>query len=144
MTVWHKCDIIIVVSLFPEDVDQKGGLKMGKKIDERTLQMIENYERLWRMGYTPTRVAKEYDLSRRTVYNYLPMIAEKIGVPREDLLEVPHSEHISYERRYEPVELIDLTEFREHFNLMEKAFNQLDSDIEKTISVAEQEEEDER
>ena len=117
---------------------------MGKKIDERTLQMIENYERLWRMGYTPTRVAKEYDLSRRTVYNYLPMIAEKIGVPREDLLEVPHSEHISYERRYEPVELIDLTEFREHFNLMEKAFNQLDSDIEKTISVAEQEEEDER
>lgn len=121
---------------------------MGKKIDERTLKMIENYERLWRMGYTPTRIAKEYDLSRRTVYNYLPMIAEKIGVPREALLEVPHSEHISYERKYEPVELIDLTDFREHFNLMEKAYTVLDADMEKNINAAaleeEQENEDER
>lgn len=99
---------------------------MGKVKDERTLQMIKNYESLWRKGFTPTMVAKEFNLSRRTVYNYLPEIAEKIGVTREELLEIPHSEHVRREKRFEPVELIDLTEFHEDFGEMEKAFKRMD------------------
>lgn len=93
-----------------------------RKMNERTLQMIRYYKSHWKEpDCVPAEVAREFKLSPRTVYNYLQTIADELSnelgytITREDLLYRPHSEHLCYERKYEPVEPINLEEFREHF-----------------------------
>lgn len=83
--------------------------------DERTLQMMENFMDLHKAGFSKKEIADKFDLSTFTVYNCLQDIADKYGVSRESLLDRPHSEHLCYERQFEPVEPVDLTDFHKHF-----------------------------
>ena len=86
------------------------------KKSERTLRMKRNYIRLRALGMGPVEIAKKYDLDVSTIYKSLDEIAEANGVSRESLLERPHSEHVCRERQFAPVEPVDLTEFRGHFD----------------------------
>lgn len=86
------------------------------KMNERTLQMKQNYMRLHEQGLSPNEIADLYKLDVSTVYRYLGEIAEANGVSRASLLERPHGEHVCYERQFAPVEPVDLTEFRGHFD----------------------------
>ena len=114
---------------------------MGK-MNERTLQMIRYYKKHWRdPDCTPTEVAKKFKLSIQTVYSYLQLIAdelsEELGYPvtREDLLEKPHSEHICYERRFEPVEPIDLEKFRRHYTETKAGMRKTIEDIDAILAA---------
>ena len=109
---------------------------MGK-IDERTLQMMKFYTEHWQEPECkPPAVAKKFRLSVTTVRNHLPEIAEAIGggITREDLLERVHSEHVFSEREYEPVKPVDLTGYKQNFEMAEKAMDDAYSSMEKTIA----------
>lgn len=79
-------------------------------IDERTLQMRKNYIQHWRDGWTPTRVAKHYNLSPQTVYDSLGEIAKQYGMTRDELLDVPHMPHTPSSRpaHLEPCDYADV------------------------------------
>lgn len=85
-------------------------------IHERTFKMKRDYVKLHSRGLGPVAIAKKFNLSVKTVYRHLGDIAKEAGVSRESLLEIPHKEHVGYEREFEPVEPVDATGFREHFN----------------------------
>ena len=95
---------------------------MGR-ISERTLQAMKYYKEHWQEpDCVPEVVTKKFKLkSSQTIRNHLQEIADELSeelgytVTREELLEKPHSEHLCYERKYEPVEPIDLEAFRQHY-----------------------------
>ena len=81
------------------------------KQSERTLQMKKEYMNLRNEGYTIEQIAKKFGLSMFTVYHYLNEIAKEHDIPREELLDVPHSRPVTYERQFTPVKPIDSVEF---------------------------------
>ena len=114
---------------------------MGK-MNERTLQMIRYYKKHWKdPDCTPAEVAKKFKLSTQTVYTYLQQIADELTqelgytVTRKDLLERPHSEHLCYERKYEPVEPINLERFRFYYNETKKAMNKTIEGIDEILAA---------
>lgn len=85
---------------------------------ERTLQMMANFFSLREKGLSLKEIAHMYDLDSSTVYRKLDQIVEDYNashptkITRTDLLERPHSPHLTYERAYAPLTPIDLTKFR--------------------------------
>ena len=111
---------------------------MGK-LNERTLQMIEGYERMWRSGHTVAEIAEEYGISTATVYVHLSKIAERIGVPRKELLSAPHVEHLTYDRAFEPVKPIDATGFKQSVARTMAAMEAAIDEISVMVEVCEEE-----
>ena len=54
---------------------------------------------------------------------------------RQDLLERPHSEHLCYERKFEPVEPINLERFRFYYSETKKAMNKTIEGIDEILAV---------
>lgn len=105
------------------------------KRDERTLKMMEEYMSLRNEGYTVEQIAKKFGLSTFTVYHYLNEIAKKYGVPREELLDVPHSKPVTYERQFAPVKPIDSAEFDRKSKEIMSNLDNLCAEIGKGIAV---------
>ena len=102
--------------------------------NERTLKMMENYpHHYYDEGMEPKEIAKLYNLSVTTVYSCLEEIAEKLGVPREELLKKPHDEHIMGARNFEPVKPVDVSEFRKRMQAYAESVAELKSEMAKTI-----------
>lgn len=110
---------------------------MGRKMNERTLQMLQNFMTLHNNGWTIPEIAKKYDLASRTIYSYLDKIADENGVTRDSLLSVPHTEHLCYERQFEPVKPVDLTEFKQRFQKTLDAMNDVTEIIELILDEQE-------
>ena len=113
---------------------------MGK-INERTLKMMEGYEKLWREGNSAPQIAKYYNLAPSTVYKYLGEIAEKIGVTREELLVAPHSEHLTYDREFEEVKPINIAELKESFARTLASMDNTTEEMDVILALYEEEEE---
>lgn len=105
---------------------------------ERTLKFKENYVRLHEEGWSHRQIAEEFDLSVRHGYYLLPEIAEEAGVSRESLLVRPHAPHIMGERRYAPVEPIDVEGFKDHFKTVKAEMGRICSEMETQLKTAEQ------
>lgn len=82
---------------------------------ERTLKMKEAFMTLHNQGLSIKEIAHKFNLASCTVYGCLQEIADQAGVPRDSLLQVPKGKHLTHERRFEPVQPVDLTEFQERF-----------------------------
>lgn len=102
--------------------------------NERTLRMMESYVRLFNEGMTLTEIAKEFRLAPATVRLHLGEIAEKEGVTRESLLNQPHREHIMIGAKdYEPVKPLDVTEFSNNLEVLNKEFDKTIKKMEERI-----------
>ena len=88
---------------------------MAQKMNERTLQMMNNYVQLWKEGYSVKEIANKFGLTPFTVYNRLEAIAQESGYSREELLQRPHKEHLPHERRFEYVKPVDSEAIRTRF-----------------------------
>ncbi|MGN1311186.1 MAG: helix-turn-helix domain-containing protein [Clostridia bacterium] len=96
---------------------------MSAKRNERTIQMMENFMGLHEQGLSIPEIAKRYSLSNDTVYRNLKEIADKNGVPREELLQVvktPISQSF-WER--------DRTQAKVSFETLKSGFKTLDETI---------------
>lgn len=89
--------------------------------------MKQEFMSLHDAGLGIPAIAKKFDLSVTTVRKHLGDIAETNGVSRESLLEIPHKPHISYERQFEPVKEVDVALYRQKFNQLESAGQELKS-----------------
>ena len=115
---------------------------MGK-INERTLQAMKYYKEHWQEpDCVPEMVAKKFKLkSSRTIRNHLQEIVDELTqelgytVTRKELLERPHAEHLCYERKYEPVEPINLERFRFYYNETKKAMNKTIEGIDEILAA---------
>ena len=115
---------------------------MGR-ISERTLQAMKYYKEHWQEpDCVPEMVTKKFKLkSSQTIRNHLQEIADELSeelgytVTREELLEKPHSEHLCYERKYEPVEPIDLERFRFYYNETRNAMSKTIEDIDAILAA---------
>ena len=109
---------------------------MKPKINERTLNMKREYVRLHNEGYTPSEIAKKYDLSLSTIYKSLEEIARKAGVTRESLLERPiEADHSGRCLTY--VQPVNVSQIREHFTTAQKELENLIQEVEKVIKAEE-------
>ena len=113
-----------------------------RRMNERTLQMMNYFKEHWQEpDCVPAEVAKIFKLSARTVYNHLQTIADELSnelgytITREDLLYRPHSEHLCYERKYEPVEPINLKKFQNHFNGTKAGIRAMIEDIDAILAT---------
>lgn len=111
---------------------------------ERTLRMKRSFMQLHNCGYSIKEIARLFDLDGSSVYRLLDEIvtsynAEHPDAPitREQLLERPHSPHISYERAYAPVIPIDLSFFRSELQDALTSVNSLLSTIWANLTVQE-------
>lgn len=109
---------------------------------ERTLRMKEAFISLHKQGLTLKQIAHRFDLDSSTVYAHLQEIADAAGVPRESLLQFPHSPHLTYERRFEPAEPIDIEAVHAHFVTISDELNQtliaISQQISQSLSVSDQ------
>lgn len=105
---------------------------------ERTLQMKEEFCELRAKGISISDIAKKYDLSLGTVYRSLDDIARANGCTRESLLTTPHSLPVTYERQFEPVPEIDLTNFEERFDQTIAGFDSVRDEVKKSIKEQEE------
>ena len=103
------------------------------RINERTLKMKQDFMSLHEAGLGIPEIAKKSNLSVTTVRKYLGEIAIANGVTRESLLEIPHKPHISYERQFEPVKEVDVTLYRQKFDQLKTAGQELKSLISNYI-----------
>jgi hypothetical protein len=87
------------------------------KVNERTLQMMDNFMTLHDAGFGVPEIAKRYDLSECTVYRKLGEIAEKNGVTRKELLVKPLENVDHSGQNYTLVKPIDPTGFHENYNV---------------------------
>lgn len=92
---------------------------------ERTFQMKEQFMTLHEQNLSIKEIAYRFNLSTYTVYSHLQEIADRAGVARESLLQIPHSQHVTYERKYAPVQPVDLTNFNHQFHDTLTQFDQL-------------------
>ena len=84
---------------------------MGK-VSQRGKLVRENFMRLHNEGFTILEIANKYGISRFVIYKYLDEIAEKNGVSRESLLQIPHKPHeISVPNGGKPY-ILDTTEVK--------------------------------
>lgn len=104
-------------------------------MNERTLQMKQNYMKLHSEGHTPKEIAREFGLSLFTVYHYLGEIADENGVTRESLLEIPHNTTGVYERQFEPLPKID---YNANFEESLETFKKLRSETSKSLKEQEE------
>lgn len=109
-----------------------------KKVEERTLTMMEAYPKLFfDEGLTPTEIGEKFGLSKRTVYDHLHEVAAKLGMTREDLLKRPHDKHILSVRGQRTLSPVNITEFRENLKIFRDNTVKLNESMEKTILTLE-------
>ena len=106
--------------------------------DERTLKMKEEYVSLFEAGMTPKEIAKKFELSSWTVYNYLDEIAKEAGVPRESLLVRPHESPKSREQVSRVFPSADIVGTRERFTKLGKGINELRDEVASYIKQQEE------
>lgn len=107
------------------------------RLNERTLQMMENFMELHNAGWTIKQIADKYELSVSTVYARLQEIADENGVTREELLKVVHSEPVCYVRAFEPVQPVDVKALNEQFDAIFKGLDTLIDIIDREIDKQE-------
>ena len=109
-----------------------------KEPDERTKAMIESFVPLRDEGKSIAEIAKMFEISSRTVYNYLGVISKNSGRSRESLLHIPHKEHeMTVAKEYKATDELNVEELRRNFS---NAVNEIDNVI-KGIDKALEEDE---
>lgn len=99
---------------------------------ERTLQMMENFISLHNEGYSIKEIAEKHKLSPSVVYKNLDKIAEKAGVPREELLEkVIIADHSG--RNIEHLKPIDRTQFNKNYQDAAASVSSLKQELSQAI-----------
>lgn len=98
---------------------------MGRNLDESTLRALEYIYECYIKGCPVpiNEVAKKFNRDPSTLYKSLKRLEDKYGISREDFLFHPHSEHMTYDREFEPVKPLDITGYRQSF---EEALNAMD------------------
>lgn len=85
---------------------------MDAKLNERTLQMMENFIPLRNENHSIKEIAEMFHLSPYTVYAHLDEIAQKAGVSRESLLyRVIDADHSGPRKNTREIKPIDRKQF---------------------------------
>ncbi|MDO4746899.1 MAG: hypothetical protein Q4A70_00940 [Candidatus Saccharibacteria bacterium] len=109
-----------------------------KRVEESTLKMMKAYPKLFfDEGLTPVEIGEKFGLSKRTVYDHLGEIAEKLGMPRESLLKRPVSKYTLGVKEKKSSTPVDVNEFRENLKVFREDMARLNDSMERTIQRVE-------
>lgn len=105
---------------------------------QRVKDMIEGFMHLHSEGKSIAEIANYFNLSTRTIYQYLEVIAKKNNVTRESLLKTMHKPHeMKSVRNYNPKEKTNLDEMRKDFSDMINSADNIIYQIENILNKEE-------
>lgn len=93
--------------------------------NERTLKMKQEFVSRRDEGQSINQIADRFGLSPSTVYKKIDQIAQDSGRTRESLLERVHRPHLTHDRLYEPLQGVDVGEYRRKIGELKTSCNEL-------------------